>query len=420
MPHKFVNTLVPALIAGVAYLGVAYFGAAAHGAKGYSSLYTFCTKGQICKRGDLPFSGVTADTSGNLYGATVLGGANSSCFNGSGCGTIYEITPLGKESVLYSFCNEANCADGANPRATPLRDQSGNLFGTTEFGGANNGGAVYELSADGTESVLYSFCNQANCADGLAPYSNLITDSKGNFYGTTRNGGPNNCGVVFKLKPDGRETVLHSFGTHSNDGCQLLSGVIMDREGNLFGSTSQGGAGKGGTVFEITAAGKEKVLYSFCFRANCEDGDSPSALIEDPNGKLYGTTGIGGKHGNGVLFTVSPTGVETVIHSFCAETNCADGGSPYAGLLAVKKFKKIYGTAIGGGNANGGVVFEFELKKGKEKEKVLHSFASDTEDGGAPYSPVIKLGGWLVGTTTLGASSGDGSVFELGAKGDGS
>lgn len=420
MPFKFVNTLVPALLAVAAYSGAAYSGAAARESKGYSNLYSFCMKGQTCKRGDLPYSGVIADASGNLYGTTVLGGANTSCFNGSGCGTIYELTPLGKQTVLYSFCSQSSCADGASPRATPLRDKSGNLFGTTEYGGANNGGAVYELAANGTESVVYSFCSQASCADGSAPYSNLSTDSKGNFYGTTRNGGAKGCGVVFRLKPDGQEAVLHSLGAHVSDGCLLLSGVILDKAGNLFGSASQGGTGNGGTVFEITPKGKEKVLYSFCSQANCVDGDSPSALIEDPNGNLYGTTGIGGAHGNGVLFTVSPTGVETVLHSFCAKENCADGGSPYAGLLAVKKFKKLIGTTIGGGSTNGGVVFEFEKKNGKEKEKVLHSFASDSSDGGAPYAPVIELNGWLVGTTTLGAASGDGAVFEVGAKGDGS
>lgn len=412
MPPRFVNALISLLIAAAS-------AAAAHASKGYSDLYSFCAKGPPCTHGALPYSGVIADASGNLYGTTLLGGANSSCSGGSGCGTIFEITTAGKETVLYSFCKQAACADGASPRATPLRDASGNLFGTTEFGGASNNGAVYELTASGTESVLYSFCSQANCADGSAPYAGLVADGKGNFYGTTKSGGANGCGVVFKLSSKGRETILHSFGAHANDGCVLQAGVILDKSGNLFGSTSQGGAANGGTVFEISVKKgkeKEKVLYSFCSKPDCTDGDGPSAVIQDTSGNLYGTTGIGGTNGNGVLFTVSPTGVESVVHSFCAKKNCADGGSPYAGLLAVSKFKKLIGTTVAGGSANGGVVFQFEGKK----EQVLHSFGSNTEDGGAPYGGVIVAKGWLYGTTTNGAADGFGAVFKLGTQGDGS
>ena len=201
------------------------------------------------------------------------------------------------ESVLYSF---GTGIDGQNPYAGLIQDASGNLYGTTLYGGTNNLGTVFKVTPAGVETVLYSF---GTGTDGHLPLAGLIQDASGNLYGTTYTGGTNNLGTVFKVTPAGVETVLYSFGT-GTDGQYPRAGLIQDASGNLYGTTFEGGTNGLGTVFKVTPVGVETVLYSFGAGI---DGQYPYArLIQDASGNLYGTTFQGGTNGLGTVFKISP------------------------------------------------------------------------------------------------------------------
>ena len=268
-----------------------------------------------------------------------------------GGGTVFHVTLAGQEKVLYNFCEKANCVDGKYPGA----------FGTTQYGGAHNMGTVFEVTAGGQETVLYSFCEKDNCADGAVPfYSGLITDASGNLYGTTKVGGRNGVGTVFELTPAGRETVLYNFCSQGGcaDGATPTAGLITDASGKLYGTTQSGGYDGGGTVFELTPnAAKtkwtEKVLHLFVGGA---DGAYPYAgLVMDASGKLYGTTQAGGANKNGTVFELTPNAAKTkwtekVLYSFCAEANCADGSTgPANAVLIMDASGNLYGTTLYGG-----------------------------------------------------------------------
>jgi uncharacterized repeat protein (TIGR03803 family) len=273
-------------------------------------LYSFCHKDN-CRNGANPATGVIMDGSGNLYGTTMDGG--------NGSGTVFRLGANGKEKVLYSFTAGS---DGFAPSSLVL-DSAGNLYGTAQGGGTNGDGNVFEVSPDGTFRLLYSFCSQAECTDGSNPAAGLITDSSGDLYGTTFNGGTYNLGTVFKLAANGTETVLYSFCSRRDcsDGAYPAAGLIMGGSGNLYGTT-QYGSGRGynenqvyqyvwGTVFKLATNGTETVLYSFCSKTSCADGLEPEgSLILDSSGNLYGTTFMGGKghciDGCGTVFKLDP------------------------------------------------------------------------------------------------------------------
>jgi uncharacterized repeat protein (TIGR03803 family) len=290
--------------------------------------------------GDHPEAGLIEDSSGNLYGTTVNGGTYNS-------GTVFKLAPDGTETVLYAF--GAAGGDGGNPGSALLRDKRGNLYGTTAYGGAYAGGTVFELASDGTEKILHSF-GEGN--DGAHPYSKLIKDSSGNFYGTTTHGGANDYGVVFKLATDGTETVLYSFAG-GTDGRRPVAGVIKDKAGNLYGTTAYGGLGWG-TVFKLASDGTETVLYSF---TGGNDGAGPiGGVLIDQKGNLYGTTVQGGSgcdYGCGTAFKLTPSGKEIVLHALTE----AEGADPMAALVADKK-GKLYGAASSAGPYGYGTVFK--------------------------------------------------------------
>ncbi len=266
-------------------------------------LYSFATQPGD---GEYPDAGLIFDTNGNLYGTTVSGGA----YYG---GTVFELTAAGSEKVLYSFGSQPR--DGSGPYAGLIFDNAGNLYGTTSYGGAfkcSNAyvcGTVFELTAAGKEKILYSFGSYPG--DGLVPEAGLIFDNAGNLYGTTFEGGASTNGTVFELTADGTEKILYSFSNGPGDGAYPIAGVIFDSNGNLYGTTSSGGAYYAGTVFELTAAGTEKVLYSF--GSQTDDIVLPNAgVIFDTNGNLYGTTRLGGDleceapYGCGTVFKLTP------------------------------------------------------------------------------------------------------------------
>ena len=263
----------------------------------------------------------------------------------------------GRETVLYSFTHGA---DGANPAAGLIRAQ-GNLYGTTFWGGVYDYGTVFELSSTGQETVLYGFTGGN---DGGNSGAGLIRDAQGNLYGTAESGGDMSscdglgCGVVFKLSSTGQETVLHSF-TGGADGAIPYAGLIRDAQGNLYGTTGYGGdmsscSGNGcGVVFKLSSTGKETVLYRFKGGA---DGAGPTAgVIRDAQGNLHGTTWGGGAYGKGTVFELSPTGKETVLHSFAG----ADGANPEAGVIEDTN-GNLYGTTSFGSAYSNGVVFELK------------------------------------------------------------
>lgn len=225
------------------------------------------------------------DEAGNLYGTTYVGGDLSAC--NDGCGVVYKVDRAGKETVLYAF---KGTPDGEDPGTygALLRDEVGNLYGTTAGGGNSGWGTVFKLNRAGQETVLYSFTGGA---DGGAPYAGLIQDPEGNFYGTTGERGEFGWGVAYKLDPTGTETVLHAF-TGGADGAFPLAGLIRDAKGNLYGATLLGGEFGDGVVYMLDPAGNETVLYNFTGGA---DGANPYAsLVLDEAGNLYGTTVEGG------------------------------------------------------------------------------------------------------------------------------
>jgi len=389
-----------------------------------TTLYSFCAQSS-CADGSIPTAGLIMDSAGSLYGTTFYGG-NTGCGDGFGCGTVFKLSSNGSETVLHIFTGGN---DGERSTAGLIMDSVGNLYGTTQYGGGTGCGGigcgtVFEMAPDGTETVLYSFCSAANCADGVNPEAGVIMDNSGNLYGTTNGGGTNcKCGTVFKLATDRTETVLHGFNGGS-DGDVPFAGVIMDSAGNLYGTTYYGGSGTGcpnrrgcGTAFMLAPDGTKTVLYAFCSQANCVDGAWPYAgLIIDSSGNLYGTTergGINGIHCCGVVFRIAPGGTETVLHAFARGRS--DGRFPYGALIA-DQAGNLYGTTSEGGKADDGTVFEVATDG---TETVLHSFTGYPTDGSTPHAgAIMDSAGNLYGTTDIGgvtgcAGSGCGTVFRI-------
>lgn len=309
--------------------------------------------------GNVPSSGLVVDTQGNLYGTTGEGGTG--CYP-SGCGVVFKVFPDGTVAVLHAF---TDISDGALPAGTLVMDDSQNLYGATFAGGGpqcHECGTVFKISRDGTESMLYAFLGGN---DGYEPLLTAI-DAAGNMYGTTRSGGggagchrSGGCGTVFKLTPSGTKTVLHSFPASRHDGKSPVAGVIVDNAGNLYGTTYVGGIHGNGIVFKLAADGTETVLHAF---AGTDDGAHPSTpLIMDSVGDLYGTTFTGGgtgcqnQAGCGTVFKIASDGTETVLYKFQGGN---DGESP-TGLTLTRK-GNIYGATENGGEDYYGTAFRLK------------------------------------------------------------
>jgi len=375
-------------------------------------LYDF---GQGATTGGSPSGRLLRDSAGNLYG-TGGGGSNN-------YGVVFKLSPALEETVLYYFKGQAN-GDGSYPWAGLVQDSQGNLYGTTSQGGTYNYGTVFKLTPSGDETVLHSFSGPP---DGATPAAELLLDSAGNLYGTTSGGGTgcsnpygaSGCGTVFEVSAAGLETVLYRF-TNSPDGAFPMAGLVRDAAGNFYGTTSAGGNVFArdtalGTVFRLTPQGKETVLYRFK-GGSVSDGQNPrSTLVWDASGNLYGTTLEGGPKGWGTVFKLSPTGAETTLYSFPA--NSTDGKSPEAGVVR-DSAGNLYGTALIGGRmaqcVNEGCGIAFKLSP-TGQETVLHRFSWSMKDGCQPTaSLILDAKGNLYGTTPFcGGSSGGGSVFKI-------
>ena len=355
--------------------------------------------------GDFPAAQLL-DVDGTLYGTTRYGGANSD-------GVVYSITTDGAEKVLHSFGDGS--ADGRDPVAG-LLDVNGTLFGTTTQGGSNNCGTVYSISPSGKEKVLYSFRGAERGFDGCSPWAPLI-DASGTLYGTTLAGGHDN-GTVFSISTEGIEKVLYRFSRHNKDGQRPFAGLV-DVSGTLYGTTEFGGNcfGPGcGTVYSISPSGKEHVLYRF--HGGSSDGAFPIGGLIAVKGALYGTTYSGGSSvcnkSCGTVYSVTIQGTVKVLHYF----GRSDGAKPHAGLILANG--TLYGTTRRGGSGTGcvyghhsgcGTVFSVS-KSGVER--VLHSFAGES-DGGNPVASLVDVNGTLYGTTANHLLRGGGvsTVFAL-------
>lgn len=271
-----------------------------------------CTDGDMPYAG-LSYSGqakgLLYDGSSPLYGTTFVGGANL-----TNRGVVFQLkqsrSGKWKEKTIYSFCSQSNCLDGETPESQLLTEGKV-LYGTTNYGGdsAVGGGTVFKLVESGTtwaETVLYSFCVSTGCPDGVVPQGDLIMDASKNLFGTTVEGGANNGGAVFELTKNGVESVLYSFCSQTNcsDGKAPYAGLVQGAAGNLYGTTRSGGAYSDGVVFEM---GKSfQLLYSFCQKTSCADGQFSNApLLLDSSGNLVGVTTEGAAHGNGAVFKIT-------------------------------------------------------------------------------------------------------------------
>jgi uncharacterized repeat protein (TIGR03803 family) len=386
-------------------------------------------------------AGLTFDAHGNLYGTTAAGGNYTGYCSQLGCGTVFELSPNGSggwtQTVLYRFCSLRDCTDGFNPVAGLVMDATGNLYGTTQYGGnfssdcsfySQRGcGTVFELAPNGqggwTRTQLYTFCPQgSSCGDGANPVAGLVFDCCGNLYGTASNGG-DEWGTVFELSPNGSggwsQHVVHYFG-NGGDGANPYAGLTFDAYGNLYGTTTNGGsspcAGIGcGTVFVISG-GSERTLHSFS--NNGTDGYHPLAGVIVVGGNVYGTTYQGGSSGQcgqngcGTVFEVTPGGTETVLYNF-SPTGDPDGDYPLAGLISDSE-GNFYGTTPAGGDDNAGTVFELYLYYGRWTDWLLYNFGEGGPGGWSPAAGLIwDANGNLYGTTWEGGASGYGTVFEL-------
>ena len=223
---------------------------------------------------------------------------------------IWLATAIASPAQTFTTLASFNGSNGRNPQATLVQGRDGNLYGTAMIGGADKWGTVFKLTRAGKVTRLYNFCSQRNCADGKNGYAGLVQATDCNLYGTTQTGGASGYGTVFKITRAGKLTTLYSFCSQNicADGEEPFAGLVQATDGNFYGTTFYGGAinGAGGTVFKITPAGKLTTLYSFCSQSKCADGQQPHAgLVQATDGNLYGTTSAGGAYKWGTVFSLS-------------------------------------------------------------------------------------------------------------------
>jgi uncharacterized repeat protein (TIGR03803 family) len=384
--------------------------------------------------GTNPVASLVQGTDGNLYGTTLNGGANEG-------GTVFQITPAGQLTTIYSFCAPPECSDGGGPEAPLTQGSDGDFYGTTVGGRSamSQWGTVFKISSTGSLTTLHRF----QFTDGALPRGTLSQTADGSIYGTTYQGGSSTacfdgpqsgCGTIYKIAPDGTFSTLYNFCslTACADGANPVGGLILGGDGNLYGTTYVGGSAPAncsgsacGTVFKVTPAGVLTTLYSFCSQSNCPDGQFPNAaLVQGKDGNFYGTASQGGQgavNAVGTVFKITPAGQLTTLYSFCSQTSCAEGDLPTAGLV-LGKDGNFYGTTTElGAHGNGGTVFKISSSG---RLTTLYSFCSpDTFpnclDGETPYGGLIqasdgKFYGTTQGKTLAHCRVACGTVFSFG------
>jgi uncharacterized repeat protein (TIGR03803 family) len=311
-------------------------------------------------------------------------------------------------TVIHSFTGGT---DGANPLGG-FFIVGDYLYGTASSGGSSGVGVVFRVNTNGEETVLHEF---SGGTDGANPEGHLVMDKDGNFYGTTNAGGVSNAGTVFKVTRKGVETVLYSF-TGKPDGANPVAGLAIDKAGNLYGTTTAGGSSGNGTVFELgipTVTGgewTEDVLYNF---GTGTDGTIPIAGVTfDASGNLYGTTSAGGTYGYGTVFQLTPSTpswTENILHSFELGS---DGGVPYAGLILYGG--NFYGATTeggAGGQSGGGTIFELKNASGSWTFNELYGLSGWGIAGS--YRNLLVVSGKIYATTHCDGQNNAGTVYEL-------
>jgi uncharacterized repeat protein (TIGR03803 family) len=338
------------------------------------------------------FGALIQGLNGDLYGTNSSGGTNNS-------GTVFKVTPTGNLTAIQSFDGGAG---GANAQAGLNQGISGIVYGTTEQGGTNGYGTIFQITPTGALTTLHSF----DGTDGAYPRSGLVLAGNGKQYGTTQNGGSHNYGTVFSFTHTGTLTTLHSFDFA--DGAYPIAGLVQATNGNFYGTTAFGGIHRGGTIFKITLAGTLTTLYDFCAQSGCADGENPyGTLIQATDGNFYGTTRSGG-NGYGTVFEITPAGTLTTLHSF----DSTDGALPYGTLIQATD-GNFYGTTYGGGLNGAGTIFEISSDG---TLGTLYDFCSQSSctDGKEPLAGLMQAtNGNFYGTTEIGGTSGKGTIFRL-------
>ncbi len=361
--------------------------------------------------------GIIQGFDGNFYGTTLNGGTQNE-------GTAFKITPGGVLTTLHSFCL-TGCLGGWWPEGRLTQAGNGDFYGPTDTGGTFGGGVIYRMTSAGAYMVLYNFCSQPNCADGIGPIS-VIQAGNGRLYGTTYGYRTNSTdlGTVFELSLGGSLTTLHTFT--GPDGSNPIGAMLQASNGNLYGTTSEGGSSTTcpydpfigcGTVFQITPSGKFTTLHVF----DGSDGALPGyggSLIEGTDGNLYGTATDGGASplctsGCGAIFKISPAGKFTTLYNFCSQPNCADGSTPVESLVQGTD-GNIYGTTVEGGNSNsGGTIFSITPQG---VLTTLYDFCSQPNcaDGLGPEAALIQsTDGNFYGTAEWSGTNNSGTIFRL-------
>ena len=335
----------------------AFYGAALNGgSNGFGTVFTFTTSGVLTPLysfnddvdGGVPQAGLTQFTNGNLFGAT------SDSVNGAG--VIYRVTASGAFTAIYPF---TGASDGSSPQASLTQGTNGFLYGTTFQGGANGAGTVFKVTATGALTTLYTF---QGSVDGGAPEAALTIGPDGNFYGTTSSGGTNGEGTIFRITHAGQFNSLYSF-TNGLDGAMPQVPLVKASDGNLYGAAFAGGANQNGSLFRVTTAGRVTAMYSFSAApvGTNADGFNPSALIQASDGNLYGTTANGGANGSGTIFHATLAGAMSTLYSFGAISSDTftntDGANP-TGIIQGRD-GNFYCTTLAGGPDAEGSIFHF-------------------------------------------------------------
>jgi uncharacterized repeat protein (TIGR03803 family) len=370
------------------------------GGGNYEVLWTFATHINAID-GDGTSAALVLATNGGFYGTT-LGNSGGGSGNGSD-GVAFFITPAGALTPVHNFCDVLEngiCVGGLTTLAPMMQAWNGYLYGTTSRAGAFGQGTIFKMTPRGAVTTLYSFCgtlDQGTCVDGADQISGLVQGPNGELYGTATDGGtaaPGTVGdgTIFQISPSGKFSVLYNFCIQTNctDGAQPQFGVIVGPDGNLYGTTSGGGATNFGTFFTITPAGHLTTLYSFCSLKYCPDGTDPQGIVLGSDGNFYGTT-AGGGNNYGTIFQMTPAGVLTTLHTF----DFTDGGGVGTTLMQDTS-GAFYGTSFQGGNvASGpyGTLFRLGMH--------LAPFVETVPTAGLAGSAVKILGTNLTGATSV-------------------
>lgn len=373
-----------------------------------TTLYNFCAQSD-CTDGMYPYTGLLQGIDGNFYGTTSQGGTEGHA------GTVFKITPTGQLTTLYNFCSRlnsnGNCTDGSYPAGGLVQGDDASFYGTTFSGGigdaqwCNDGcGTVFKITPTGKLITLHSFAGYST--EGSGPNSALVQAENGDLYGTTQDGGAYTacslgCGTVFKITPKGVLSTLHSFAGYPGDGAAPDTSLALGIDGTFYGTTSEGGSADAGTIFKITSTQSFATIYNFCSQTNCADGQDPaSGLTLATDGNFYGTASRGGTYGSGSTFRITPEGTLTTLYSFCSQgfPSCPDGSLPYAGLMQATN-GKLYGSTTEGGDLNCGSGYGcgtvFSLDLG------LGPFVSFLHNGATTGQTFGILGEGLKGTTAV-------------------